>query len=128
MFSIRICRQSNFKIQIYIYLLNNKNFLLLKNYLPKNILKIILSTILMSFLLMFALDYYADYLDYTYKYIIIHYLITKTVCCMTCGRGTMDGKLLGKIKKIRNYVFCGANHFSVKTLKVYSFLVCKRST
>jgi len=62
-------------VMIYIYLLNNKNFLLLKNYLPKNILKIILSTILMSFLLMFALDYYADYLDYTYKYKSVYLLI-----------------------------------------------------
>jgi putative peptidoglycan lipid II flippase len=62
-------------VMIYIYLLNNKNFLLLKNYLPKNILKIILSTILMSFLLMFALDYYGDYLDYTYKYKSIYLLI-----------------------------------------------------
>ncbi len=62
-------------VMIYIYLLNNKNFLLLKNYLPKNILKIILSTILMSFLLMFTLDYYADYLDYTYKYKSVYLLI-----------------------------------------------------
>jgi len=60
---------------IYIYILNDKNFLLLKNYLPKNILKIILSTILMSFLLMFALDYYGDYLDYTYKYKSVYLLI-----------------------------------------------------
>jgi len=60
---------------IYIYILNDKNFLLLKNYLPKNILKIILSTILMSFLLMFALDYYGDYLDYAYKYKSIYLLI-----------------------------------------------------
>ena len=62
-------------VMIYIYFLNNKNFLLLKNYLPKNILKIILSTILMSFLLMFALDYYGDYLDYTYKYKSVYLLI-----------------------------------------------------
>ncbi len=62
-------------VMIYIYLLNNKNFLLLKNYLPKNILKIILSTILMSFLLIFALDYYADYLHYTYKYKSVYLLI-----------------------------------------------------
>ena len=62
-------------VMIYIYLLNNKNFLLLKNYLPKNILKIILSTVLMSLLLLFALDYYSDYLDYTYKYKSI-YLIS----------------------------------------------------
>ena len=62
-------------VMIYIYLLNKKNFLLLKNYLPKNILKIILSTILMSFLLVFALDYYADYLDYTYKYKSVYLII-----------------------------------------------------
>ena len=60
---------------IYIYLLNDKNILLLKNYLPKNILKIILSTILMSFILVFALDYYADYLDYTYKYKSLYLLL-----------------------------------------------------
>ena len=34
----------------YIYLLNDKNFLLLKDYLFKNVLKIILSTVFMSFL------------------------------------------------------------------------------
>ena len=59
----------------YIYLLNKKKFLLLKNYLPKNILKIVLSTILMSFLLIFALDNYANYLDYSYKYKSIYLLI-----------------------------------------------------
>jgi len=62
-------------VMIYIYLLNDKNFLLLKNYLPKNILKIILSTILMSFLLIFALDYYENYLDYTYKYKSVYLLL-----------------------------------------------------
>ena len=62
-------------VVIYMYLLNDKNFLLLKNYLPKNILKIILSTILMSFLLTFALDYYADHLDYAYKYKSVYLLI-----------------------------------------------------
>jgi putative peptidoglycan lipid II flippase len=60
---------------IYIYILNNKNFLLLKDYLPKNILKIILSTVFMSFLLIFALDYFADYLDYNYKYKSVYLMI-----------------------------------------------------
>ena len=60
---------------VYIYLLNEKNFLLLKNYLPRNILKIILSTVFMSFLLIFALDHYADYLDYNYKYKSVYLLI-----------------------------------------------------
>ena len=61
-------------VTIYIYLLNMKNFLLIKSYLPKNIFKIILCTILMSFLLMFVLDYFSDYLDYTYKYKSIYLL------------------------------------------------------
>ena len=52
----------------YIYLLNINNFLLIKNYLFKNIFKIILSSILMTILLLFALDYYTDYLEYAYKY------------------------------------------------------------
>ena len=60
---------------VYIYLLNDKNFLLLKNYLPKNIFKIILNTVFMSFLLVFALNYYADYLDYNYKYKSVYLLI-----------------------------------------------------
>ena len=59
----------------YVYLLNEKNFLLLKNYLPRNILKIILSTVFMSFLLIFALDHYADYLAYNYKYKSVYLLI-----------------------------------------------------
>ena len=64
-----------FGVFIYIYLLNNKNFLLLKDYLPKNIVKIILSTILMSIILIFMLDTFVDYLDYTYKYKSLYLLI-----------------------------------------------------
>ncbi len=86
-------------VTIYIYLLNEKNFLLLKNYLPKNILKIILSTILMSFLLMFAVDYYADYLDYTYKYKSVYLLIivgfVASVYLISC--------YLTGVLKIRNF-------------------------
>ena len=59
----------------YIYLLNDKNFLLLKDYLFKNVLKIILSTVFMSFLLIFALDYFADYLNYNYKYKSVYLMI-----------------------------------------------------
>ena len=62
-------------VAVYMYLLNKKNFLLLKKYLPKNIIKIILNTVFMSFLLMFALNYYADYLDYDYKYKAVYLLI-----------------------------------------------------
>ena len=62
-------------ILIYLFILNAKNFLLLKNYLLKNIIKIILSTILMSFLLIFALDHYDMYLDYNYKYKSVYLLL-----------------------------------------------------
>ena len=62
-------------VAVYMYLLNKKNFLLLKKYLPRNITKIILNTVFMSFLLMFALNYYADYLDYDYKYKSVYLLI-----------------------------------------------------
>ena len=60
---------------IYTYLLSNKNFLLLKNYLFSSIIKIILSTILMSSLLIFALDHYVNYLDYAYKYKSVYLLL-----------------------------------------------------
>ena len=62
-------------VAAYLYLLNNKNFLLIKNYLPKNIIKIILNTLLMSFLLVLTLDYYADYLDYNNKYKSVYLLL-----------------------------------------------------
>ena len=62
-------------VAVYMYLLNKKNFLLLKKYLPKNIIKIILNTVFMSFLLIFALNYYTDYLDYDYKYKAVYLLI-----------------------------------------------------
>ncbi|MDC3232840.1 murein biosynthesis integral membrane protein MurJ [Pelagibacteraceae bacterium] len=64
-----------FGVIIYMYLLNYKNYLLLKKYLLKNIFKIILSTILMSLLLMFFLDYYEAYLDYTHKYKSIYLML-----------------------------------------------------
>ncbi len=60
---------------IYIYLLNDKNFLLLQNYLPKSIFKIILSTVFMSLILIFALDYFGDFLEYNYKYKSVYLLI-----------------------------------------------------
>jgi putative peptidoglycan lipid II flippase len=62
-------------VALYFLLLNSKNFLLLKNYLPKNILKIILCTILMSILLIFTLDYYAFYLDYNFKYKSVYLML-----------------------------------------------------
>ncbi len=60
---------------IYIYLLYNKGFLLLKDYLFKNVLKIILSTIIMSFILLFSLQFFSEYLEYSYKYKSFYLLI-----------------------------------------------------
>ena len=60
---------------IYLYLLNLKKALLLKNYLILNFIKILVSTILMSLVLLLALDSYANYLEYFYKYKAI-YLIS----------------------------------------------------
>ena len=53
---------------IYLYLLNLKKTLLLKNQLIFNFIKILISTILMSLVLLFALDSFANYLEYFYKY------------------------------------------------------------
>ncbi len=60
---------------IYIYLLYIKNFLLLKDYLFKNILIIVLNTILLSSILLFALNNFSEYLEYSYKYKSIYLLI-----------------------------------------------------
>ena len=62
-------------VAIYIYLLSNKNFLLLESYLLKNILKIIINTIFMSLILILGLDHFKDYLNYNYNYKSV-YLIT----------------------------------------------------
>ncbi len=60
---------------IYIYLLYVKDFLLIKDYLFKNILKIVLNTVLMSFILIFTLDIFSEYLKYSYKYKSLYLLI-----------------------------------------------------
>ena len=60
---------------IYIYLLNSKKILLLKNQLMLNFAKILISTIFMSFILLFFLDKFANNLDYSYNYKAI-YLIS----------------------------------------------------
>ena len=62
-------------VLIYIYFLNDKNYLLIKSYLTRSILKIIFCTILMSFLLIFTLDFYSYYLDYAYKYKSVYLII-----------------------------------------------------
>tara|TARA_Y100000768_G_scaffold210811_1_gene158795 strand:+ start:31 stop:1557 length:1527 start_codon:yes stop_codon:yes gene_type:complete len=60
---------------IYIYLLNNKKILLLKNQLMTIFVKIMISTTIMSSLLLFSLDKFESYLDYNSNYKAI-YLIS----------------------------------------------------
>ena len=60
---------------IYIYLLNSKKILLLKNKFMINSIKILISTIIMSAILLFSLDRFANYLEYNYSYKAV-YLIS----------------------------------------------------
>ena len=60
---------------IYIYLLNSKKILLLKNHLLINFIKILISTIIMSSILLFSLNNFSNYLDYSYNYKAV-YLIS----------------------------------------------------
>tara|TARA_A100001015_G_scaffold187250_1_gene208547 strand:+ start:4684 stop:6210 length:1527 start_codon:yes stop_codon:yes gene_type:complete len=55
-------------VLIYIYLLNDKKILLLKNQLIISFIKILLSTIVMSLILLFSLEMFTNYLDYSYNY------------------------------------------------------------
>ncbi len=60
---------------IYIYLLNSKKILLLRNQLIVNFIKILISTFIMSLILLFSLDKFTKYLDYDYSYKAV-YLIS----------------------------------------------------
>ncbi len=62
-------------VLLYLYLLNSKKILLLKNQLILNFIRIIISTIIMSSILLVSLNRYANYLDYNYEYKAI-YLIS----------------------------------------------------
>ena len=55
-------------VLIYIYLLNDKKILLLKNQLIISFIKILFSTIVMSLILLFSLERFTNYLDYSYNY------------------------------------------------------------
>ena len=59
----------------YIYLLNNKKILLIKNQLMINFIKILTSTIIMSIILLFSLNKFANNLDYSHNYKAV-YLIS----------------------------------------------------
>ncbi|MDC1092531.1 murein biosynthesis integral membrane protein MurJ [Pelagibacteraceae bacterium] len=86
-------------VLFYIYLLNQKKYLLLNIQLIPNFLKILVSTIIMSFILVLALNNYADYLDYAYKFKAIYLLsivgFTGIVYLISC--------YLFGILKIKNY-------------------------
>ena len=60
---------------IYIFLLNSKKILLLKNQLLINFIKILTSTIIMSSILLFFLNKFSNNLDYSYNYKAV-YLIS----------------------------------------------------
>ncbi len=60
---------------IYIYLLNSKKILLLRNQLMINFIKILISTIIMSAILLLTLDRFSNYLDYSHSYKVV-YLIS----------------------------------------------------
>ncbi len=62
-------------VVVYIYLLNSKKILLLKNQLMINFIKILISTVIMSSILLFSLDKFTNYLDYNYNYKAV-YLIS----------------------------------------------------
>ena len=62
-------------VLIYVYLLNSKKILLIKNQLMRNLIKILISTIIMSSILLFSLDKFSNYLDYNHNYKAI-YLIS----------------------------------------------------
>ena len=60
---------------IYIYLLNNKKILLLKNQLMINFIKILISAIIMSCILLLSLNKFANYLDYSYNYKAVYLIL-----------------------------------------------------
>ena len=52
-----------------------EKFLLIQDYLLKNIFKILINTTIMYFLLIFALDHFSSYLDYLYKFKSVYLLL-----------------------------------------------------
>ncbi len=83
----------------YIYLLNSKKFLLLKNQLTINFIKILFSSIIMSLILLFSLDRLAYYLDYSYSYKAVYLISIVSFVGMFY---LLSCYLLG-ILKIKNY-------------------------
>ena len=84
---------------IYIYLLNSKKILLLKNQLMINFVKILISTIIMVSILIFSLNRLTNYLDYSYNYKAV-YLIS--IVAFVGMFYLLSCYLLG-ILKLKNY-------------------------
>ncbi len=60
---------------LYLYLLNKKKFLLIKDFLPNNIILILLNSLIMTLVLIFALDYFTNYLEYNFMYKSVYLLL-----------------------------------------------------
>ena len=86
-------------VLFYFYFLNSKKILLLKKYLPKNIIKIIFNTILMSLLLIFMLDFYSEYLRYNYEYKSVYLIL---IVCFV-GGFYLISCYLTKLLKMKNF-------------------------
>ena len=84
---------------VYIYLLNNKKILLLKNQLIVNFIKILISTIFMSSILLFLLNMFTNYLDYGYNYKAIYLISIVSIAGMFY---LLSCYLLGTLK-FKNY-------------------------
>ena len=84
---------------IYMYLLNSKKILLLKNQLMVNFIKILISTIIMASILIFSLNKFVNYLDYSYNYKAV-YLIS--IIAFVGMFYLLSCYLLG-ILKLKNY-------------------------
>ena len=84
---------------VYIYLLNSKKILLLKNQLMINFIKILISTTIMVSILIFSLNRFVNYLDYSYNYKAV-YLIS--IVAFVGMFYLLSCYLLG-ILKLKNY-------------------------
>ena len=88
-----------FGVFIYLYLLNSKKILLLKNQLIINFIKILISTIIMSLVLLFSLNKFANNLDYSYNYKAVYLISIVSFVGMFY---LLSCYLLG-IMKLKNY-------------------------
>ena len=86
-------------VLIFLYKLNQNNFLLLKSGLFNDIFKIFVSTLIMIIVLIFALEKFSSYLDYAYIYKSIYLLIIVGFVGIVY---LLSSYLLGLLK-IKNY-------------------------